>query len=51
MMDECDANHQSWFGWIYPIEKAKQVSRELQSQDDLHSILYNSDGSINSELV
>ncbi len=20
MMDECDANLQSWFGWIYPIE-------------------------------
>jgi hypothetical protein len=21
MMDECDANLQSWFGWIYPISQ------------------------------
>jgi hypothetical protein len=50
MMNECDANLQSWFGWIYPIEQ-KKWPRFKQSQHDIKSILYNKDGSINSELI
>lgn len=52
MMDECDANLQSWFGWIYPIEE-KHLPRQKQSQHNLHSILYK-DGKVSdyfSELI
>jgi hypothetical protein len=51
MMNQCDANLQSWFGWIYDIRKGKNVAKEFQSQDDLHSILYHSNGTVKSELV
>lgn len=50
MMDQCDKNLQSWFGWIYPIEHANRP-RHLQSQDNLDDILYDESGSPNSVLV
>ena len=52
MMDECDKHHQSWFGWLYDIQgKNKEVPKHLQSQDDLHSILYDEKGEIKSTVV
>ena len=33
MMNSCDDNLQSWFGWLYNIDKIKSVPREVQSQD------------------
>jgi hypothetical protein len=50
MMDECDANLQSWFGWIYPIEERK-LPRYMQSQHRLHNILYDENNQVNSELI
>lgn len=50
-MNHCDENLQSWFGWIYEIEKHQNVPKEFQSQDNLHSILYNPNGTVKSELV
>lgn len=49
MMDECDANLQSWFGWIYPISQ-KGLPRQMQSQHNLQDILYSSDG-LSSKLI
>lgn len=48
MINHCDANLQSWFGWLYNIDSHRNVPKEFQSQDDLHSILYNSNGKVNS---
>ena len=50
-MNSCDDNLQSWFGWIYDIKKIGQVPREMQSQHDIHSILYNDDGTVKSKLI
>ena len=33
MMNACDDNLQSWFGWLYNIDKIQSVPREVQSQD------------------
>ena len=40
-MNACDDNLQSWFGWLYNINKIGKVPKEIQSQDELHDILYN----------
>jgi hypothetical protein len=35
MMNLCDDNLQSWFGWIYPIEKGKtEKPRFMQQQSN-----------------
>lgn len=51
MMNLCDDNLQSWFGWLYNIDKIGTVPKEIQSQHNLHDILYNKDGSTISRLV
>ena len=51
MMNSCDDNLQSWFGWLYNIDKIKDVPRQVQSQDELHSILYENDGTVLKRLV
>lgn len=40
MLNACDDNLQSWFGWLYNIDKIGKVPKEIQSQDELHDILY-----------
>ena len=50
-MNACDDNLQSWFGWLYNIDKIKDVPRQIQSQDELHSILYSQDGKVLTALV
>ena len=47
MLDECDDNLQSWFGWIYDIKSNANQPKHLQSQDNLHSILYDENGQVN----
>jgi len=51
MMNSCDDNLQSWFGWLYNIEKIAEVPKEVQSQHELHNILYNEDGSVYSKII
>ena len=43
MMDECDDNLQSWFGWLYQNGANGVLPRHLQSQDNIKSILYDKD--------
>jgi hypothetical protein len=52
MMDECDANLQSWFGWIYPISANGKIEpKHKQSQHRLNEILYDENGKLNSVLI
>jgi hypothetical protein len=51
MMNLCDDNLQSWFGWIYNINKTQSTPKELQSQDDIKGILYSEDGSVRWDII
>ena len=52
MMNLCDDNLQSWFGWIYPIEKERtNKPRFMQQQSNFTQLLYEEDGSLKSDLV
>ena len=41
MLNSCDENLQSWFGWLYNYQMNAETPKHLQSQDDIKNILYN----------
>lgn len=52
MMNLCDDNLQSWFGWIYPIQKGKKNKpRFSQQQSNFSELLYEENGKLKSELI